>query len=381
MVAAGRQRTARPHNSMVDYRPSTTVSGGSPPRPARPLRFYGWHRLVHMRETSSSAATATAPVRWSVLGTANIAARAFLPAMRAAGGVAVSVGSRDPGRAAAWAHENEVAGAVSYQQAVDADADAIYIALPNTEHVAWAKAAAATGRAVLCEKPLGLDEAEVAGLLAAAPPGALLWESFVFPFHPQTMLLQRCLADGAIGEPAEIASEFHFTVASPANIRMQSGLGGGALYDVGCYPIRLARLLFEAEPYRAVGTYFPAAADASAVDLTTAAVCDFPGDRRLVLSAGMRRPMSTYTRIIGSAGELRVTNPFHPRAGDTVELVTPDRRETLLTNDGTTAFQCAIEHIQAVVRGIEEPRHLAADDAIGNARALDLVRAAMTRAA
>ena len=332
-----------------------------------------------LASTSSASQAADRPVRWSVLGTANIAARAFLPAMRAAGGTAVAVGTRDPVRAASWAAENEVAAAVSYQQAIDADADAIYIALPNTEHVRWAKAAVATGRAVLCEKPLGLDQAEVAELLAATPPGALLWESFVFPFHPQTALLQRCISDGTIGEVSEIVSEFHFFVGSDSNIRMQKGLAGGALYDVGCYPIRLARLLFGAEPERAVATSFPAGADGSGVDIAMAAVCDFPGDRRLVLSAGMRRPMSTFTRIMGSAGELRVSNPFHPRAADIVELVTADRRETVWTNDGTTAFQYGAEHIRDVLKGTAEPRHLARDDAIGNARALDLVRAAMVR--
>ena len=332
-----------------------------------------------MAPTPSEGLSTDRPVRWSVLGTANIAARAFLPAMRAAGGTAVAVGTRDPERAASWAAANEVAAAVSYQQAVDADADAIYIALPNTEHVRWAKAAVATGRAVLCEKPLGLDEAEVAELLSATPPGALLWESFVFPFHPQTALLQRCVSDGTIGEISEIISEFHFFVGSDSNIRMQTELAGGALYDVGCYPIRLARLLYGAEPDRAVATSFPAAGHGSGVDIAMAAVCDFPGERRLVLSAGMRRPMSTFTRILGSAGELRVSNPFHPRAGDTVELVAADRRETVWTNDGTAAFQYAAEHIRDVLGGKTQPLHLAREDAIGNARALDLVRAATLR--
>jgi predicted dehydrogenase len=330
-----------------------------------------------MAATSSDIPAATRPIRWSVLGTANIAARAFLPAMRAAGGTAVAVGSRDPERAAAWAATNEVTAAVSYQQAVDADADAIYIALPNTEHVRWAKAAVASGRAVLCEKPLGLDEAQVVELLTATPPGSLLWESFVFPFHPQTALLQRALSDGTVGAVSEIVSEFHFFVGSAANIRMQTELAGGALYDVGCYPIRLARLLFGAEPERAVATSFPAAADGSGVDIAMAGVCDFPGGRRLVLSAGMRRPMSTFTRIVGSEGELRVSNPFHPRAGDVVELVTAEGRKTIWTNDGTAAFQYAAEHIGDVIRGTAEPRHLASSDSIGNARALDMVRAAM----
>lgn len=321
--------------------------------------------------------SADEPVRWTVLGTANIAAKAFLPAMRATGAAAVAVGSREPARASAWARDNNVVAAFSYQEAIDTPANAIYIALPNTEHVRWAKAAVSTGRAVLCEKPLGVNEADVNDLLSVCGTDTLLWESFVFLFHPQTALLQRYIDNGAIGDLSEIVSEFHFLVDSPANIRLQSNLAGGALNDVGCYPIRLARLLFGAEPDRASALSFQSEADGSGVDLAVAGTCDFPGERRLVFSAGLRRRMSTHTRIIGSKGELRVSNPFHPRAGDTVELVTEESSRTVWTNDGTTAFQYAVGHIGAVVRRQARPRHLAVDDALKNARALDIVRAAM----
>src|ERR1700754_5105338 len=140
------------------------------------------------------------PVRWAVLGTANIAARAFLPAMRAAGHVAVAVGSRDPGRAAEWARANETGRAVGYAEAIAAeDVDAIYIAVPNDQHVHWAAQAAASGKAVVCEKPLGLDAGQVDDLLARVGD-ARLWEAFVSPFHPQTALLAELAApDGPIG--------------------------------------------------------------------------------------------------------------------------------------------------------------------------------------
>ncbi len=190
----------------------------------------------------------TTPVRWGVLGTANIAAHAFLPAMRDAGDVATVVGSRDPQRGAAWAADNQVERAGSYDDVLSAgDVDAIYVAVPNDSHVEWAARAASTGKAVLCEKPLGLDLAEVDGLLAQVGD-ALLWEAFVFPFHPQTELLRRlCAADGPIGGVREISSEFHFRVTRSENIRWDAARGGGALLDVGCYPIRLARLLFGAD--------------------------------------------------------------------------------------------------------------------------------------
>src|ERR1700759_902841 len=103
--------------------------------------------------------------RWAVLGTANIAAKSFLPAMRAAGGRAVVVGSRNPDRAREWAAANEVDRASDYANALAADdIDAIYIALPNNEHTTWTARAVTTGHAVLCEKPLGVDTTDTGRL-------------------------------------------------------------------------------------------------------------------------------------------------------------------------------------------------------------------------
>lgn len=316
----------------------------------------------------------TAPVRWAVLGTANIAAHAFLPAMRAAGDVATIVGSRDAARAAEWAETNEVGRAASYQDAIDADdADAIYIALPNEQHVEWAARAAATGKAVLCEKPLGLDTAEVETLLGRVGD-ARLWEAFVFPFHPQTALLaELCAADGPLGGVREIISEFHFRVTRAENIRWAAEHGGGALLDVGCYPIRLARLLFGSEPVQAAAL---ASTAQSGVDAEFAAALEFPADRRLVFSVGMRRFPSTYTRILGDTAEVRVSNPFHPRETDTVELWQDGECRQRWNADPATAFQHAVQHVADVVRGETAPRHLAAHDARGNAVALDMARTA-----
>lgn len=317
------------------------------------------------------------PVRWAVVGTANIAAHAFLPALRAAGGDAVVVGSRDRDRGDSFASAHGVSRVGSYADAVSApDVDAVYVALPNDQHTTWAAAAVHAGKAVLCEKPLGLDAGQVDALLADVGRDALLWEAFVFPFHPQTRLLTELTADGGpLGRVREMVSEFHFTVSRPDNIRWNPRVGGGALLDVGCYPLRLARLLFRTEPERAVATAFDAP---SGVDAEVAAVLDFPGDRRLLLSAGMRGAPSTFTRIVGADAELRLTNPFHPTADDGVELWRAGRLRHRWPAAAGTVFQHAIEHVHDVLRNGARPRHRAVDDAQGNARGLDLIRAAMT---
>ncbi|MGN6242437.1 MAG: Gfo/Idh/MocA family protein [Motilibacteraceae bacterium] len=313
-------------------------------------------------------------LRWAVLGTANIAARAFLPALRAAGGTAVVVGSRTPDRAERWAAANGVQRAGSYREAVEApDVDAVYVAVPNDQHVSWAAAAHSSGKAVLCEKPVALTAADAADLARLTTGGTPVWEAYVFPFHPQSRRVRQLLADGRVGTLREIVSEFHFSVGNPRNIRLQRELGGGALYDVGGYPLRLARLLTGKEPVRAVARM---AFGAASVDLDVAALVDFPDEVRLILSAGMRRPPSTFTRLVGTDGELRLTNPFHPTPEDVVELWRDGRCVQQWRSEPGTAFQRAVEHVQRTVRG-EEPAQFTVDqDAVGQAHAVDMVHEA-----
>jgi predicted dehydrogenase len=187
--------------------------------------------------------TRQTPVRWGLLGASRIAVREFLPALRhEGGGRAEVVGARDRARAERFAAQHGIARSVGgYRAVVEApDVDAIYVALPNDLHTRWAAAAARAGKAVLCEKPLGLDEADVSGLVAVVGSGALIWEAMVFPFHPQTDLLQSLVAS-ELGGITRIESDFSFELDNAADFRWDQVHGGGALYDIGCYCIRLAR--------------------------------------------------------------------------------------------------------------------------------------------
>jgi predicted dehydrogenase len=318
------------------------------------------------------------PVRWGILGAAGIAASAFLPALAEAGdGRAAVVGSRDAGRAQRWAGEHGVDAAAGSYEAVLADPsiEAVYVPLPNALHAAWAIAALEAGKAVLCEKPLCATPAETARVLDAARD-RLLWEAFVFPFSDQIETLAALLADGAIGEPREIVSRFHFELDEPDDIRMSAELAGGATQDVGCYAIRLARLLFGAEPLTD-----RALADAvweRGVDVELWGALALSGDRRLLLSCGFRNAFDTTTSVHGTRGSIRLTNPFHPVPDDTMTLIRDG--EVLETwpgaPSGEQSFTPAIRHIHRAIRGEEAPRHIAVDDAMGNAEAIDALLAA-----
>ena len=323
-------------------------------------------------------------VRWGILGTAGIAESAFLPALRETGdGVAVSVGSRDLDRARTWAEAQSVERGVQGYDAViaDPDVEAVYIPLPNGLHADWTIAALEAGKTVFCEKPLCGTVEETERVLAAArsSPGSL-WEAFVFPFHDQMDRVREMLAGGAIGEVREIQSRFHFVLDDPNDIRFFADLAGGSIQDVGCYPIRLARLLFDAEPHleRAIADaeWTPDGAD---TELWGALV--FPGDRRLVFSCGFRSGYDTFTRVLGTEGEIRMTGPFHPDADDEMVVIRDGQMERQpATTTGEMSFTPAIRHIHRVIRGLEEPRHLAVDEAMGNATAIaGLLGAARSR--
>jgi predicted dehydrogenase len=313
-------------------------------------------------------------VRWGILGTAGIAESAFLPALRETGdGVAVSVGSRDLERGRVWADEQSVARAVEGYDAViaDPDVEAVYVPLPNGLHADWTIAALEAGKTVFCEKPLCGTVEDTERVLAAArsAPG-FLWEAFVFPFHEQMERVRELLAAGTIGRVREIQSRFHFVLDDPNDIRFFADLAGGSIQDVGCYPIRLARLLFDAEPdpSRALADaeWTPGGAD---TEMWGALV--FPGDRRLVFSCGFRSGYDTLTRVLGTEGEIRMTGPFHPDPEDEVVVVRDGKMERQpATTSGEMSFTPAIRHIHRVVRGLEEPRHLAVDEAMGNAEAI-----------
>ena len=320
-------------------------------------------------------------VRWGIIGTASIARGFFLPAVREAGWQIAAVAGRDPERTTRWARGNVVGRAiVGYQELIDdPGVDALYIPLPNSLHAEWTIRALRAGRPVLCEKPLTGSLAETEQVLAVArETGTPLWEAFVFPFQDQMERIRRLLAAGVIGELREIQSNFQFVLTHrEGDIRMSAALAGGALNDVGCYPVRLARDLFAAEHTSAWAT---AEWDASGADLATWGTLGFPGGRRLLLSCGFGRALDTFSRLLGTAGQINITNPFHPTAADRFEVRGDGREPVTYPGLGRDrhSFTAAVRHIQAVVSGAEQPRLLAVDTSLGSARALhDLSRSAM----
>ena len=314
--------------------------------------------------------TAAVSPRWGIIGTANIARAAFLPALRAAGGIPAAVAGRDLARAEQYAREHGIDRAVAgYQNLIDDPAiDAVYIALPNSLHAEWAIRALEAGKPVLCEKPLCGVLADTERVLdVARRTGTLLWEAFVFPFNEQMDRIRSLVSGGAIGELREIQSDFHFLVSRPGNIRLSAELEGGALRDVGCYPVRLAQEFFGEH-----ATAWAACERGGAgIDIETWGTLGYAGGRRLLLSCGLRRAYDTFSRLLGTTGQIHVSNPFHPGPDDQVTLYPASGEEThWQAAAAEPSFTAAIRHIDAVIAETEQPRLLAVETSLATARAL-----------
>src|SRR5690242_11491714 len=199
----------------------------------------------------------TEKVRWGVLGTAHIAMAKVIPAMQRSSWCEITaIASRDLAKAKAAANELNIPNAYgSYEELInDPSVEAIYNPLPNHLHVPWTVKAAAAGKHVLCEKPIALNAGEARTLIAVRDrTGARIQEAFMVRTHPQWLETRRLIQSGRIGTLRSITGYFSYFNPDPANIRNQLEFGGGALLDIGCYPITISRFIFDAEPRRVLG--------------------------------------------------------------------------------------------------------------------------------
>ena len=237
-------------------------------------------------------------VRWGILSTANIGVRKVIPATQKAERCeVVAIASRDGERAAKVASELGIPRAHGGYEALlsDPEVDAVYIPLPNSQHAAWTIAAARAGKHVLCEKPLAMTAAEAEEMVrACATEGVLLMEAFMYRLHPSWEAVRELVASGRIGRLRAVQSWFSYFNDDPDDIRNVAELGGGALYDIGCYSINLSRMLFGGEP---TGIEASVTRDATATDVLTSAILAFDRGRRHVHLLDARRARPAGARL------------------------------------------------------------------------------------
>ena len=327
-------------------------------------------------------------IRWGVMGVAKIATVKVIPAMQRGEWTEVAaIASRDAGRArqaAAALHIPRWYG--SYEGLLaDRDVDAVYIPLPNHLHVPWATKAAEAGKHVLCEKPIGLNAAEAANLLAVRDrTGVLIQEAFMVRTHPQWLAVRDMVRAGRIGQLRAMVGFFSYFNEDPANVRNRPDYGGGGLLDIGCYLVNTSRMIFGREPQRVV-----AAMETDprfGVDTLASMLLDFGGGHTIG-TCSTRLVAYQRIQIMGTHGRIEIEIPFN---------APPDQACRVFVDDGSglrdeSAQQVELEACdQYTIQGDllsraileKQPAPYPLEDSVANMRVIDAVFAsARTRPA
>jgi xylose dehydrogenase (NAD/NADP) len=297
----------------------------------------------------------TRPLRWGVLGAAWIADRAVIPALRAAAGCElVAIAAREPERAAAMAKRHGIERVhAGYRELLDdPEVDAVYLPLANNLHKEWTLRALAAGKNVLCEKPLGLNEAEGEEMAAAAgAAGLLLMEAAMYHFHPRMRELVASFEQERI---RHVYTSFGFTIRTAGNYRLQRELGGGALLDVGFYVADVARWLL-GEPDRV-----EAIVHEDGVDMSCSALLGFPGGAQASLFCSFESPEVQELLVVGDERVVQMQRPFSA------------------WRDPHDPYQVMVEEFSRAAQA-GEPGPLPLENTIGTLRLLDRIRTAAAR--
>jgi predicted dehydrogenase len=187
--------------------------------------------------------------------------------------------------------------------------------------------AAEAGKHVLCEKPIGLDIGEARELLAVRDrTGLVIGEAFMARSHPQWLRAKELTDSGAIGDLRLVTGTFSYFLRDPENVRNMAGIGGGGLYDIGCYPITLSRLIFGEEPERVIGLI---ERDPDfGTDRLTSAILDYPSGQATFTCSTQLVPYQRM-HLLGTTGRVEIEIPFN---------APPDRPCQLLVDDGASLW-------------------------------------------
>lgn len=322
--------------------------------------------------------TAGKRLRWGVLGTAKIFRDQIGPAFKTTQYCELAaIASRDIDRAKAAATASGAGKALGSYEALlaDPDIDVIYNPLPNHLHAYWTIRALEAGKHVLCEKPIALSAAQACEIKAAQErTGHVAAEAFMVRFHPQWPRVRQMVREGRIGTMRSLHVFFGYNDVEPASIHNDTRLGGGALYDIGCYPIMLARFLFTDEPLRVIGLFDR---DPSfGTDRLTGGLVAFPQGRQLDFTCSTQLAGSQLAILYGDRGKITMHTPINPDRGRKARVVFDDCRDLFGGGEAVEeveyadqfALQCDA-FARAILTG-KRPDYTI-DDAIKNMRVID----------
>ncbi|XXZ08787.1 Gfo/Idh/MocA family oxidoreductase [Sorangium sp. So ce315] len=316
-------------------------------------------------------------MRWGVLGASNFALKVSLPGMKRGPLTQLTaLASRDIDKARAAAQSLGIPRAYgSYDELLDdPEIDAVYNPLPNHLHVKWTARAARAGKHVLCEKPIALSARDAEALVAVQrETGKLIAEAFMIRNHPQWQQAGDWVRSGRIGDLVSVQTAFSYFNRDAANIRNRMDVGGGALYDIGCYAVNTSRLLFGREPARAMALV--ERDPEFGTDRLTSGLLDY-GGAHLTFTCSTQAVAYQRVNALGTRGRIEIEIPFNAPADQPCKIFLDDGSALDGSSAKVTSFPVVDQyHLQseAFSRAIRAggPVENSIEVAVGNMRAID----------
>ncbi len=268
-------------------------------------------------------------LNWGLLSTAKINQALIKPLNASKRTRLLAVASRSQSSADAYAREWKIPRAHGSYEALlaDPEIDVIYNSLPNNLHAEWTIKALRAGKHVLCEKPLALTLAEVDEMTAVAKEtGKVLAEAFMYRHHAQTLKVKEIVDSGVLGKIQLIKGSFTFTLTREGNYRQIKEMGGGSIWDVGCYPISYARIIVGEEPVEVFGWQVEGQ---SGSDDSFIGQMRFANGVHAQFDSGFKSPFRSFMEIVGSEAVLKIPAPFKPGKNSELFLTHGEREEKI----------------------------------------------------
>lgn len=320
-------------------------------------------------------------LRFGILSTASVNEYAFLPVIKKIDGAELAaIASRNIKTAQSYAEKNGIPKTYGdYASLVaDPEIDCVYIPLPVSMHAEWSVKAMEAGKHVLCEKPVTANAAEAITVAEKVKEtGVTFAEAFHYRCHPLAERIEELVRGGEIGEVREIYAQFGIPLPDRSKVQFKRELAGGALLDIGCYPVSFSRWIAGCDEARV--TKAKAKMTSSGVDGTIRATLEFENGVTAKIAGSLIEliPMSAFIR--GSEGSISILMPFNPAVYVGPALI---NLYILILQQGlkvrsirvpsTTTYHCQLEKFCVCVRNGTTPI-TSADEGVANMRLIDAI--------
>ena len=308
------------------------------------------------------------PLRWGLLGTARINQAVISPIRSSKKSQLTAVASRSRDKAQSYARTNHIPRFFEDYDALlnDPEIDVIYNSLPNSLHALWSIKAMQMGKHVLCEKPLTLTVEDADKIIEVSKQtGTVIAEAFMYRHHPQTLFIKKMIDDGKIGKIQLIHGSFCYTNTRPNNIRLDPDLGGGSLWDVGCYPVGYSRLITDEEPEEVYGYQVEGS---TGIDLLFAGQLRFPSGVISQIDCSFISPHKATIEITGNKGRIIINQPYKPGLKTQI-MLEKNKENQKISIVGADLYKGEIDDLEKAIL-LHIPTRFSLQDSRANVKAI-----------